>query len=525
MDFIWVFVAFGLGFFAKLIHLPPLLGYLAAGFILHAWAVEPTPYLKVLADLGVTLLLFTVGLKLDLKKTLKPEVLLSASMHMGIFITLSILVFTALGYMGVFYFESMDLKTAAIVSFALSFSSTVVCVKILEERGEMLTRHGQLVLSVLVLQDIAAVVFLSLTSDSLPSIYAFALLGLPFLTPVLNKILKHSGNGEILALSGFFMAFLGAWLFELVGLKADLGALAFGIMLSSHYKASSLSKALLNFKNIFLIGFFLSIGFYALPSLEMLAVATIITLALPLKGGLFFLLFTKFRLSGRNSFLSSTDLTNYSEFGLIVIFVSIQQNLIPDDWIVIISLSAALSFIISSLVNIRTHVLYTKWKTTIKKFESSTTSLKNAYTIPKGVQILVIGMGRVGCGAYEAAERRNNGSVCGIDYSQEKVDKQKKLGRNVIQADVEDPDFWECVDLNKINYVMIAIPLTYDTIQTVKLLKLYNYTGKITSIAKFEDDHQKLLDAGVDTVFNFYLEAGVGLAEETFHADSEKNKI
>ncbi|MFT7144602.1 MAG: glutathione-regulated potassium-efflux system ancillary protein KefC [Alphaproteobacteria bacterium] len=525
MDFLWIFVAFSLGFIAQLIRLPPLLGYLVAGFALHALGVEPTPHLQTLAELGVTLLLFTVGLKLDIQKTLKPEILISTFGHMAIFLTISITAFTILGNLSLVYFEGIDFKTTAIICFALSFSSTVVSVKALEEKGEMLTSHGQLVLSVLVLQDIAAVVFLSSTAENLPSIYAIALLGLPFLTPLFNTILKHSGHGEILALAGFFMAFLGAWLFESLGLKADLGALAFGIMLSRHYKAIPLAKALLHFKDIFLIGFFLSIGFYALPTWDMFIVAALMTLSLPIKGGLFFILFTKLRLRGRTAFLSSAELTNYSEFGLIVIFMSIQQDLISKDWLVIISLSTALSFMISSILNKSTHTFYTKWKTGIKRFECSSVLLKDTYESPKDAKTLIVGMGRVGSGAYEAAIKESNGKVCGVDFNVKKINYQRSLGRNVIRADVEDPDFWEHINIEKIKYIMLALPSAYDVIETVKLLKIYKFKGKITSIAKFEDDHQKLIDAGLDTVFNFYSEAGVGLAEETFREISKVSKV
>lgn len=514
MEFLWVFVAFSLGFAAKQMHLPPLLGYLLAGFVLHALAIEPIPQLETLTDMGIVLLLFTVGLKLQVKNTFKPTILLTSFMHMALFVAISILSFMALGALGIFYFKSMSLETAAIIGFALSFSSTVVCVKVLEEKNEMRTKHGQIVLSILVLQDIAAVVFLSLTSDSLPSIYALGLMALPLLKPILNKILRHSGYGEILTLAGFFMAFLGAWLFEIVGLKPGLGALVFGMLLSAHHKAVPLSKSLLDFKDIFLVGFFLSIGFYALPSVEMLLIATLMTLSLPVKGALFFLLFTRFKFNGRNSFLSAADLTNYSEFGLIVIFVCIQKEMIPEDWIVIVSLSIAISFVISSIFNKKTHSVYTKWKDKIKKFEC--VKVERLYDSPKDADVLVIGMGRVGSGAYEAAYKESSSCVVGIDYNAERVKKHQKSGRNVIQADVEDPDFWEGVELDKIKVVMLALPSTYDAIETVKLLKVYNYKGRITSIVKFEEDHQKLLDAGIDTVFNFYSEAGVGLAEEAF---------
>ena len=84
-------------------------------------------------------------------------------------------------------------------------------------------------------------------------------------------MLSRSGHGEVLILAGMFMALvMGAALFDLVGLKADLGALIAGMLIADHPKASELAKSLLGFKDIFLVGFFLSIGLSGAPTLEAL---------------------------------------------------------------------------------------------------------------------------------------------------------------------------------------------------------------------------------------------------------------
>ena len=93
---------------------------------------------------------------------------------------------------------------------------------------------------------------------------------LPALRPVLGYVLRQAGHDELLPLTGFLMAIGGGALFTLVGLKADFGALLFGILLSNQSKSEELAKALMSFKDVFLIGFFLSIGFTALPSWDML---------------------------------------------------------------------------------------------------------------------------------------------------------------------------------------------------------------------------------------------------------------
>ena len=127
--------------------------------------------------------------------------------------------------MGLSWLGALDWQAAAVIAFALSFSSTVFAVKTLEDRGEMKSRHGQVAIGILIIQDIIAVIFLTFATDKSPTLWALALLSLPFFRPLLNHFIERSGHGEVLILFGMFMAIGGGELFNLVGMKADLGAL------------------------------------------------------------------------------------------------------------------------------------------------------------------------------------------------------------------------------------------------------------------------------------------------------------
>ncbi|MEL7399421.1 MAG: cation:proton antiporter, partial [Pseudomonadota bacterium] len=84
MDFLWIGIAFLFGLGVRAFSLPPMVGYLIAGFALNYAGVSPQQELQALADLGITLMLFTIGLKLNIKDLLKPEILGSALSHMGL---------------------------------------------------------------------------------------------------------------------------------------------------------------------------------------------------------------------------------------------------------------------------------------------------------------------------------------------------------------------------------------------------------------------------------------------------------
>ncbi|WP_299183879.1 cation:proton antiporter family protein [uncultured Neptuniibacter sp.] len=515
MDFIWILFAFVCGYTLRLIEMPPLIGYLFAGFFLHFIGVEPVPSLDTLADLGITLMLFTIGLKLNIRDLLKLEVWASSLSHMTLWTLLCGSLFLLLASLSIPYFTDLDLKAAALIGFALSFSSTVCIVKLLEESGEMKTRHGQLAIGVLVMQDIVAVLFLVAATGKIPSVWAFILIGLPFIRPLLNHMLMRAGHGELLPLAGFFLALGGYELFTLVGIKGDLGALVLGMMLSSHPKASELTKSLLSFKDLFLIGFFLSIGFTALPDLPMLGMAAVLAILIPLKYIMFFGIFTRLHLRGRTSYLCALALSNFSEFGLIVAYLCVDSGWLSKEWLVILALAVSLSFILTSIIYRSAHTLFLKHKVTIKRFESATPLASDIFVQPKDSEILVIGLGRVGKGAFKALHGLVGDNVWGMDADRSRIKKFQSKGMHVFYGDGEDADLWSNMDTHNIRLILLALPSMEDILNIAEQLHCAGYQGEIAAIARFPDEHDKLISGGIDKVFNFYTEAGLGFAEES----------
>ncbi|MGD8617286.1 MAG: cation:proton antiporter, partial [Gammaproteobacteria bacterium] len=142
---------FGLG--ARLVGLPPLVGYLIAGFVLFAAGMEATPTLHQFSEIGVTLLLFSIGLKMRIGSLLMPQVWGVASLHMGLTVLLFATGIFAFGALGVTVFSGLDVPLIFLVGFALCFSSTVFAVKVLEEKGEMNAVYGRISIGILIMQD------------------------------------------------------------------------------------------------------------------------------------------------------------------------------------------------------------------------------------------------------------------------------------------------------------------------------------------------------------------------------------
>lgn len=507
VDIVWISFAFLCGFLARLSKLPPLIGFLAAGFILNGLGLrQASEALQELADLGITLLLFTIGLKLDVQSLFRKEIWFGTTLHM-LASTLIFACFILLLSLSPLL-DAISPSTALLIGFALSFSSTVFAIKVLEERGELSSLHGITAVGILVMQDIIAVLYLTISAGKIPSPWALALPLLYICRPLLFKLLDHSGHGELFALCGLFMALVvGAFSFEVVGLKPDLGALIIGALLGSHPKAKELSSTLLGFKNLFLVAFFLSIGISGLPSVKILFVSLLLALFIPVKGGLFFFLMTKFDFRARTALFTGLPLANFSEFGLIVAAVGVQGGWLDPQWLILMALVLALSFVVGSPLNNSTYFLYARFKTFLQRFQ---TDRKHPADTPLAIDadILIFGMGRIGTGVYMEACRNFPDRVAGIDNNKKVVDRHCREGRKVYLGDAADIDFWEKINPDAMKCISLSLPNHASSLVAVEQLQRAGYGGTITAMARYDDEELALKEKGVDIVYNIYTSVG-----------------
>jgi predicted Kef-type K+ transport protein len=519
MDPIWLSIAFVFGFAIRSVGLPPLVGYLIAGFVLNSIGAEAGEFVEVASKLGVTLLLFSIGLKLKIKNLLKPEIWGTAITHMLSVTILYGLILWGISYMGLHLFSGFDWKISLFVAFAFSFSSTVFAVKVLEENGEVSSIHGQTSIGILILQDLIAVVFLVITAAEIPSIYAFLVPLILFLIrPILLIVLKRIGHGELLILYGFFLALIvGSELFKFVGLKGDLGALVVGMMFANEKKGKELAENLLHFKDVFLIGFFLSIGLAGNLTLEIVLFSIFIAVVLNLKILLYFVLMTRLRLRARTSLHASFILANYSEFGLIIAALGVSFGWISGDWLVTIALSLAISFVISAPINKYSHTIYALLKDKLTRFETYGRLIYDRTVDIKDAEILIFGMGNLGTATFDQLTKKYGQKVLGLDYNGDKVKRHREEGRNVIKDDATDSEFWEYVGtkpIGQLKLVMLCMEDHSSNILAVERLNAIKFNGIVAATALFDDEVKALQAKGVHSAYNLYTEAGIGFADE-----------
>lgn len=501
---IWILFAFILGMVARGIGLPPLVGYLIAGFTLNSLGpviglpAESADMLKHIAHLGVLLLLFTVGLKLKFRSILRPEVIGGSLLHFGI---------TCLIFMPSLYLIlGISGSEALALAIALSFSSTVLAAKVLESKQELRAFHGRVAIGILIMQDLIALAVMSITAGHTPSPWALLVFALPLLRPLFFRLLDATGHDELLVLLGLMLALaVGGIGFESVGLSSELGALVIGALLANHPRAVELSNSLWSVKEVFLVGFFLQIGMSGMPDTNALLFAIVAALVLPLKGLLFFVLLLTFKLRSRSSFLSSLLLTNYSEFGLIVASVALPQ------WLVPLAITVALSFILSAPLNRMAHPLYARFARYMDPLESDKRHPDEQPLSLGDARVLIIGMGRTGTAAYEAL-RDSESRVMGIDSDPARIKGHQDANRRVSFADAEDFNFWQTLDMPELEAVILCLhDIEGKTIAATKLRER-GFTGFIASHTLHDDEVERIKNAGADDAYLTMNETGVALA-------------
>ena len=513
-DLYWLGPALISGLLAVRFGLPPLVGYLIAGFILNTLGFVDHERLIAIGDLGVTLLLFIIGLKLDVRSLLRPIIWAGTTLHMLLVIAIFGTGLYWLSLTGLTVFADLDFRIALLIGFALSFSSTVFAVKILEEKGEYTSRYGQLAIGILIMQDIYAVLFLAMSTGKMPSPWALALLALIPLRGVLMQLMNRAGHSELQILLGLALAFGGWSLFSMVGVKGDLGALIIGALLAAHPAAAEMSKKLLGFKDLLLVGFFLSIGMSGTISVSALLVALGLAVVVVLKVVLYFGLLTRFRLRAHTSMFASLALANYSEFGLIVGAIAVTNGWLSSDWLVIIALALTLTFIAAAPLNARSRELQTRFKAHLTPFETATPLPEDIPIDPGEARIAIIGMGRVGTGAYDTLKAQYGDWLVGVDVDPDTISRHKVAGRHVIHADATDDEFWERTGSGNVSVVLLALGGHEQNLGVTQGIRSRHTSGHIFAVVQYPEDAAELKAAGVESTWNLYAEAGNGFAEE-----------
>ena len=521
---LYIAFAFVFGMITKVINAPPLVGFLVAGFVLNLLGYGAPQELSEIARFGVLLMLFTVGLNIRLQNIARFDVWGVGFGHLLLFSAPLALMFH--------YAFDFSWLIAASIACVLSFSSTVVAAKSLDEKNELGAFHGRMAIGILIVQDLVALILLSAIRGHTPSLGMLLLLALIPLRKLLHRLLDIVGHNELLLLLGIGYALFGGILFEAVGLDEELGALVLGCLCSGSQKSGELFRILWGLREVFLVGFFLMIGMSAAATADiyLFPVPVMLLLLLPFKAVLFHVLLIAFNLRARSSFLTGIALTNYSEFGLIVAQATFMMGLVPHTWVTILAITVAMSFVISALLNNAAHGIYARFTKQLNFFQRYPNKGSHHRIYPDNepmslgiADIVIFGMGRFGTSTYDRLKQRG-ANVIGLDSDQGKVHDHQQKGRLVLYADAENPDLWDTLDLSRLCAILLAMPDMEAKETATKAICCSGYKGLLGATNLFPEEEEKLRELGCNITYHYYSQAGIGFADKMWRVLHRETK-
>lgn len=511
------------GLLSRSLRQPLIVSFIAIGILLGPSAlgvVVPSNEIELFARLGIALLLFVVGLKLDLHviRTVGPVALASGLGQ--VFFT------TVIGY-GLALALGMGATAAIYVAVALTFSSTIIIVKLLSDKREVETLHGRIAIGFLIVQDIVVVlVMITLTAfggasgetsvgaeaagilikgaGMLLCVYLLMRFVLPWLLPRL----AHSS--ELLLLFAMCMAVLGGAAGDALGFSKEVGAFLAGVSLASTAYREQIAARLVSLRDFLLLFFFIELG----------ATIDLSNLGAQINGAL---LLSTFVLVGnplivmtimgfmgyrkRTGFLAGLTVAQISEFSLVLAALGFSLGHINEDTVGLIALVGLITISASTYMILFSQDLYARLAPYLQIFERADPYRESSTDAANDTaDVLIIGLGRYG---YSLAQRLNEQGfrILGVDIDPEKVEHFRTLGIPVAYGDVSDPEFLGALPIADLKWVVCTVRDGPTARLLIHGLRTMGSQARLAVAASEHSHHQSLHAAGVELVLTPYSDA------------------
>ncbi len=499
---------------------PLIVSFIAVGIIAGpsglGW-VTAADQVDLLAKIGITLLLFVVGLKLDLHiiRTMGPVALATG---------LGQVMFTSV----VGYFLALGLGfgpvAALYIAVTLTFSSTIIIVKLLSDKREVDALHGRIALGFLIVQDIVVVlVMIGLSAfgggKEVGSfgfqMFMILLKGAAFLAfiglvmrYVLPKLLHHlAASNELLVLFAISWAVALSVTGYYLGFSKEVGAFLAGISLASPPYREAISSRLVSLRDFLLLFFFIDLGAQLDMSLLGAKVVPALVLSLFVLVGnplIVIIIMGAMGYRKRTGFLAGLTVAQISEFSLILAAMGVALGHIGRYVMGLITLVGLLTIGISTYMIIYSHTLYNYLSRWLSLFERQDPHREQVRDEGEDLQLtdaIVFGLGRYG-GLIARGLSGQGWKVLGIDFDPEVVIARGKEGLSVRYGDAEDPEFLSLLPLQHARWVISTSHERSVNLALLAALNFYDYTGRVALRVHSVEDSMTLSRAGADVILS-----------------------
>jgi len=525
------------GIIGQKLRQPLIIMFLATGILAGPSVlgiIQSYEQIELLAHIGIALLLFIVGLKLDLNliRTTGPVALATG---------LGQIVFTSL--IGFVIAVAMDMSylSAAYVSVALTFSSTIIIVKLLSDKKEIDSLHGQIALGFLIVQDIAAILalvglttlgssvsgegsgyisFLMIFAKGVGLLGAIALL-MKYVIPYLTQRLAHSL--ELLTLFAIAWAVLFGAGSELLGFSKEVGAFLAGVSLASTTYRDSISSRLTSLRDFLLLFFFIDLGSRLNWSMVGSQLGTSLVFSIFVLVGnplIVLIIMGAMGYRRRTGFLAGLTVAQISEFSLIVAALGLSIGHITEETMGLITLVGVVTIFLSTYMILYSCPLYRVLSSPLKIFERRNPHREAAIdtlTETEAVDVILVGLGNYGSGLMEYLLRRKN-VIVGIDFELGTLDRWRRRGVPVLYGDIADPEMQEQLPLKKARWVVSTVRSKDMNLALIHNLKKDGYAGKVALTATNSQEAAEFERSGANLVFRPFTDATEQAADALTYA-------
>lgn len=495
-----------------------LVGPAGLGIVAHDEEIE------LLASLGIAILLFVVGLRLDLDiiRTMGPVALAAGLGQIAFTAVVGYVICIMVGFSSV---------AAAYASIALTFSSTIIIVKLLSDKREIDALHGRISVGILIVQDIVVILLMIGLSAFAPgegneqrnlitqaawvlvkglgllsAIWALSRFVLP---RVAHQMAKHQ---ELLLLFAIAWASALAALGDAMGFSKEVGAFLAGVSLASTAFRDSISARLVSVRDFLLLFFFVNLG----AALDLKQIGTNIGAAIALsafvligKPLIVMIIMGAMGYRRRTGFLTGWSLGQISEFSLILAALGVSLGHISSDALGLITLVGLITIGLSTYMILYSHWAFERLSGALKMFERTIDSRQNqGIASPRQLDVILFGLGRFGSNIARQLKERGFHTL-GVDFDPQVVNEWKIAGRSVQYGDAEDPEFAATLPLTRARWVISTMPQLHINRTLLRSLREAGFTCKVALTAHNHHDARLLREAGADLVLLPFEDAAV----------------
>ena len=518
-----------IGVLALKLRQPLIISYIITGIVagpaVLGWASGGSE-IKLLSSIGIAVLLFVVGLKLDvgLIRSVGPVALATG---------LGQIVFTSLfGFLLALGLGFAPVK-AIYIAVCLTFSSTIIIVKLLSDKREIDSLHGRIAVGFLVVQDIAVILaMILLTSFTAAGSGGIAAQGIRLLLvgtafvlgtvatmrwvmpPLLGRLAQ---NQELLVLFAVAWAVGLAALADGVGFSKEVGAFLGGVSIASTAYREAIASRLTGLRDFLLLFFFIDLG----SGLNLTAAGVQLWPALVLS--LFVLVGNPLIVVAimgvmgyrrRTGFLAGLTVAQISEFSLILAALGLRLGQIGEAEVSLITLVGVITIALSTYMILGSDQLYVWLQGPLRIFQRATpfSELKGSISGPAKVDVVLLGLGRYGS-AIVRQLRADELSILGIDFDPQALRLAAARGLPVQYGDSEDPEFTASLPLSSATVVVSTLPSLESNAAIRHGLESAGFRGHFIATAHDEAEVVKLELIGANRTLLPFLDAAERAAE------------